>query len=587
MQQLAGILSPGGLGARGLSKPITEGGRAEKDVEDTPALQAKREKVRQEIIDTEQSYCRSLNTLNTEFIGKLRSEAIITEAQIQKIFGSIPMLAQFHSLFLFDLSTQSTSKVFLKSADFLKMYAGYVQGYTGALEQLNDLRGHHKFKAFLSARREEHNMDLLSFMIMPVQRVPRYVLLLAEMIKCTPKSHVEYTLLNEALTKVKQVAMHINDQQREIEKMTKVLEVQNKITGTLNLLEPGAGRHLIREGQLIKLGEGIIGTLQQRHFYLFNDLLLWTVNNKIKDKSCIELTHALLEYVGEGKLRANPLAFSLKHQNKELHLVAATEVLKTEWVNALEGAIKKLKAGRKQKRMNSVKQRLNRQKKPGFATLPAKDASVLTDLIQLNSVSGPLSVEGADDGATTRQSSRSVYTQGPIRARARRRLSFVEQLRELPGHAANGESPASPIRTFFTTSTKLDEHPNNHHASHDDNDSSNSNDDDAEPTAADHKVATEATTLPPITPPKFRLFRNSAEASPNHNVTHVARPHTPSPPRPPTKPLSPPPVPVSASSPRPSSSPNAPGSPSPGPSPMSGVDSSMRNLRPAHSATVM
>ena len=44
-----------------------------------------------------------------------------------------------------------------------------------------------KFLAFLNECRSAlHEMDMESYLIMPVQRVPRYVLLLKELVRSTP-----------------------------------------------------------------------------------------------------------------------------------------------------------------------------------------------------------------------------------------------------------------------------------------------------------------------------------------------------------------------------------------------------------------
>lgn len=48
---------------------------------------------------------------------------------------------------------------------------------------------------------ESQNLDFASILIRPVQRIPRYILLLEEILKGTNKSHLDFNKLKEALSK--------------------------------------------------------------------------------------------------------------------------------------------------------------------------------------------------------------------------------------------------------------------------------------------------------------------------------------------------------------------------------------------------
>jgi hypothetical protein len=79
-----------------------------------------------------------------------------------------------------DLSTKDdVSRVIIKFADFLKMYTQFLNNYGKALETINAHRNNKKFQNFLADTRKKGGlMDITSYMIMPVQRIPRYELLL-------------------------------------------------------------------------------------------------------------------------------------------------------------------------------------------------------------------------------------------------------------------------------------------------------------------------------------------------------------------------------------------------------------------------
>ena len=61
---------------------------------------------------------------------------------------------------------------------------------------------------------------------MPVQRIPRYKLLLAELLKYTVESHHDFANITDALQKVTAVANDVNEAIRRHEEMTKLQELQ-------------------------------------------------------------------------------------------------------------------------------------------------------------------------------------------------------------------------------------------------------------------------------------------------------------------------------------------------------------------------
>jgi hypothetical protein len=65
--------------------------------------------------------------------------------------------------------------------DFLKIYSGFISNYNRAIETLNACLKKSSFEKFLMECYqipEMKRLDLPSLLIMPIQRVPRYQLLL-------------------------------------------------------------------------------------------------------------------------------------------------------------------------------------------------------------------------------------------------------------------------------------------------------------------------------------------------------------------------------------------------------------------------
>ena len=77
-------------------------------------------------------------------------------------------------------------------------------------------------------------------MIVPIQRVPRYRMLLTELLAHTEESVEEYTILNAALRQIEAVAHHINEQIREQENMQRMIRIQRSLLhGNPKIVAPG------------------------------------------------------------------------------------------------------------------------------------------------------------------------------------------------------------------------------------------------------------------------------------------------------------------------------------------------------------
>ena len=116
--------------------------------------------------------------------------------------------------------------------------------------------------------------DLESFLILPVQRIPRYMLLLDALLKFTPPDHPDFNNLTEAIAKVKSVADHLNQAVTIEEHREKIFEIQKRLVlnyiGAQNQNIIAPHRKLLFEGtcQLENTVNGVKGSL---YCYLFND----------------------------------------------------------------------------------------------------------------------------------------------------------------------------------------------------------------------------------------------------------------------------------------------------------------------------
>ena len=145
----------------------------------------------------------------------------ITKDDIEGIFINIDALLPLSKRLVSELEEalevwdeESTiGDVFVRIAPFMKIYNEFGMRYNDAMATLNICNKNDIFVQLvqgvdattsLSARFE-------SLLIAPIQRIPRYTLLLEELQKNTDKKHPDYHFLTQAIPLMEEVAEGINE----------------------------------------------------------------------------------------------------------------------------------------------------------------------------------------------------------------------------------------------------------------------------------------------------------------------------------------------------------------------------------------
>lgn len=116
--------------------------------------------------------------------------------------------------------------IFSTMSFFCRSYVQYVNNYNASLTCLYQLRQKHDFALWLQKQERAAGKDTIeSYLIQPVQRIPRYVLLLKEIVKNTPPSNADSAALQKALSMMKSLALDINESKREAEAMHDLLKI--------------------------------------------------------------------------------------------------------------------------------------------------------------------------------------------------------------------------------------------------------------------------------------------------------------------------------------------------------------------------
>jgi hypothetical protein len=85
-----------------------------------------------------------------------------------------------------------------------------------------------KFQKWLEKTEIECQRTLDSLLLEPIQRVPRYELLLKDLLKHTPEDHVDYYAVNDALVLVQKIALDCNENIRRAENELRLFAISKR-----------------------------------------------------------------------------------------------------------------------------------------------------------------------------------------------------------------------------------------------------------------------------------------------------------------------------------------------------------------------
>uniref|UniRef100_A0A8D0Q143 FYVE, RhoGEF and PH domain containing 3 n=1 Tax=Sus scrofa TaxID=9823 RepID=A0A8D0Q143_PIG len=280
--------------------------------------------IAQELLHTEETYVKRLHLLDQVFCTQL-TEAGIPSEVTTGIFSNISSIYRFHGQFLLpELQTRITTEwdtnprlgdILQKLAPFLKMYGEYVKNFDRAVELVSTWTQRSPlFKDIVQGIQKQEmcgNLTLQHHMLEPVQRVPRYELLLKDYLKRLPEDAPDWKDAERSLELISTAANHSNAAIRKM-KMHKLLEVYERLGGEEDIVNPA--NELIKEGHIQKLSAKN-GTAQDRHLFLVQD--------SIKPNSA----HT----------------FIITGKKRSLELQTRTEEEKKEWIQVIEATIEKHK----------------------------------------------------------------------------------------------------------------------------------------------------------------------------------------------------------------------------------------------------
>lgn len=234
-----------------------------------------RSRVANEILTSEREYVKALEDCSRYYGKPLRlDKKVLTKEQVTEIFSPVfETIVLLSRTLLSDLELrmvqwspeQQLGDIFLKIVDFLKVYVGYIENFDTSIRTRQELAKSKKFTKLLeSCVASKEVQPIASYLIMPVQRLPRYIMLLRELSRYTPPTHKDAPLLAQAIEKVSAVTEFVNEKKRVAEQLMLLLAMQDAIKPDATRWNAFAmrGRSLTKLGMLECLS--LAPTLEQQ-----------------------------------------------------------------------------------------------------------------------------------------------------------------------------------------------------------------------------------------------------------------------------------------------------------------------------------
>ena len=199
-----------------------------------------------ELIDTEKKYIQNLEQIVNFWKPKFLVSTFFSQADMNLLFGDIPNIIKAQKKFFDDISKIKVSftgqffPVIIKNIENFK--AGtHIIAYNHHVTELMNRKCRDNSKVLKMLQKlanESDGIEFLSYMIMPVQRIPRYALFLKELDKYSPSFHDDHNWAELARTKMSELTSFLDIEANKASKELKVQEIQYGLNTKFNLITP-------------------------------------------------------------------------------------------------------------------------------------------------------------------------------------------------------------------------------------------------------------------------------------------------------------------------------------------------------------
>lgn len=203
------------------------------------------------------TYFKQLEVVETLIHKPLMSESkgLLTAEQMRLLFGTLQAIYGVSAELLKRLREKASvftprtrfGSIIITLIPYLRVYSDYCRYYSKMNETVQELKPPHPFSAFYKlqmakAPEEFSRFDITYFLITPIQRLPRYRLLLTDLLKHLRPRDVDYADVKKSLEEVERVTAFVNNQTAEQVNKEQLLQLSSILKGLppdLLLFQPG------------------------------------------------------------------------------------------------------------------------------------------------------------------------------------------------------------------------------------------------------------------------------------------------------------------------------------------------------------
>ncbi|XP_039073615.1 rho guanine nucleotide exchange factor 26 [Hyaena hyaena] len=255
----------------------------------------KRQEAIFEVISSEHSYLLSLEILIRMFKNSKELSDTMTKTESHHLFSNITDVCEASKKFFTELEARHQNNIFIDDiSDIVEKHTAstfdpYVKYCTNEVYQQRTLQKllatNPSFKEVLSrieSQEDCRNLPMISFLILPMQRVTRLPLLMDTICQKTPKDSPKYEVCKRALKEVSKLVRLCNEGARKMERTEMMYTINSQLEFKIKPFPlVSSSRWLVKRGELTAYVEDTVlfsrrTSKQQVYFFLFNDVLIIT-----------------------------------------------------------------------------------------------------------------------------------------------------------------------------------------------------------------------------------------------------------------------------------------------------------------------
>ncbi|KAH3765508.1 Guanine exchange factor for Rac 30 [Pelomyxa schiedti] len=306
-------------------------------------MMGRRRNIISELGSTEHSYLDQLNALNT-FKDTVTQQNLLSSEEIDNIFSVITFLSQAHTKLYNSMRKRMGSwscnaaigDIFVNEVRFLILYSHYFNKYVTSVNTLLSCREKNSAFFKLLSKTEFSSLfcglDMFSLLIVPIQRIPRYILLLKQLDESTPTEHPDKPFLKEALEFTTSTMTTLNKKKEEAEAMAEIIQVQSKIPDLKTALNSDPSRRFTSSTDLSVNGN-------KRTAFLFNDILIVAKRTTVTPEKYVFKGQMLLEICTVHDVTGKTNQILLASPDTSLTLKLKTDEDAVKWKDLLREGV--------------------------------------------------------------------------------------------------------------------------------------------------------------------------------------------------------------------------------------------------------